>query len=93
MVSPRTWVLPHDADPSPNLGGRHGGSTAGGITLSRRQQDVLALLAEGLPARAIAARLGIAETTARNHIQGLLRRLGCHSQLQAVALARRSRLI
>jgi DNA-binding CsgD family transcriptional regulator len=56
--------------------------------LSARQLEVLCLVAEGKAARTIAARLGITETTARNHIQAVLRRLGCHSQLQAVALAR-----
>jgi two-component system nitrate/nitrite response regulator NarL len=63
------------------------------IRLSRRQREVLGLLAEGLPARVIATRLGITETTARNHIHRLLQRLGCHSQLQAVARARRWHLI
>jgi len=54
---------------------------------------VLVLLAEGLRARTIAARLGIAETTTRNHIQGLLHRLRCHSQLEAVARARELHLL
>lgn len=54
--------------------------------LSRRQREVLEMLAAGLPAREIAARLGIAETTARNRIHALLQRLGCHSQLRAVAV-------
>ena len=58
-----------------------------------RQLEVLQLLAEGAQAKTIAARLEIAETTARNHIAGLLRRLGCHSQLEAVAEARRLGLI
>jgi len=62
-------------------------------TLSRRQREVLELLADGLSARQIAERLGIAETTARNHIHALLCRLGCHSQLQAVAVARQTHLI
>jgi DNA-binding CsgD family transcriptional regulator len=61
--------------------------------LTHRQVEVLRLLAEGAQAKTIAARLGIAETTARNHIAGVLRRLGCHSQLEAVAVARRSGLI
>ncbi len=63
------------------------------IALSGRQREVLALLSEGLPACAIALRLGISETTARNHIHRLLRRLDCHSQLQAVARARQYRLL
>ena len=61
--------------------------------LSARQIEVLQLLAEGVQAQTIAARLEIAETTARNHIAAVLRRLGCHSQLEAVAEARRLELI
>jgi DNA-binding NarL/FixJ family response regulator len=61
--------------------------------LSRRQQQVLELLAEGVPAREIATTLGIAEATARNHIRLILHKLGCHSQLQAVATAVRLGLL
>ena len=70
-----------------------GGTARAAERLTRRQVDVLQLLAEGAQAAAIAARLGIAETTARNHIAGVLRRLGCHSQLEAVAEARRRGLL
>jgi DNA-binding NarL/FixJ family response regulator len=61
--------------------------------LSRRQREVLALLAEGVQARAIAVRLGLSEATVRNHIRLILRKLGCHSQLEAVAVAYRLGLV
>jgi PAS domain S-box-containing protein len=61
--------------------------------LTRRQIDVLEGLAAGERVRTIAARLGITETTARNHVAAVLRRLGCHSQLEAVAEARRLGLL
>lgn len=51
--------------------------------------EPLHLLAEGIAAKVIARRLGIAEVTVRNHIRALLSELSCHSQLQAVAEARR----
>lgn len=51
------------------------------------------MLADGVPARAIAQRLGLAEATVRNHIRGILMKLGCHSQLEAVALAFRMELV
>jgi DNA-binding CsgD family transcriptional regulator len=54
---------------------------------------VLELLADGVPAREIAVRLGLAEATVRNHIRIVLRKLACHSQLQAVAVALRLDLI
>jgi Bacterial regulatory proteins, luxR family len=44
-------------------------------------------MAEGLPAKVIAARLGIAEATVRNHIRAILVALGTHSQLEAIARA------
>jgi DNA-binding CsgD family transcriptional regulator len=59
------------------------------VSLTPRQREVLHLLAEGVPAKVIARRLGIAEITARNHIRAILFELRCHSQLQAVAEARR----
>ena len=41
----------------------------------------------------IATRLGLAEATVRNHIRAILVALGTHSQLEAIAKARRVRLI
>lgn len=64
-----------------------------GCALTPRQREVLGFLGDGLTAKVIARRLGIAETTARNHIAAVLRSLGCHSQLEAVAEARRRRLL
>jgi DNA-binding CsgD family transcriptional regulator len=61
--------------------------------LTVRQQEVIELIAEGAPAKSIATRLGIAEVTVRNHIRAILLQLGCHSQLEAVAEARRRRLL
>jgi PAS domain S-box-containing protein len=61
--------------------------------LTPRQLEVLEALAAGEPAKVIAGRLGIAETTVRNHIRMILVGLGCHSQLEAVAEARRLGLV
>ena len=61
--------------------------------LSLRQRQVLDLLAEGFGPSAIARRLGLSLPTARNHVAAVLHRLGCHSQLEAVAAARRRGLI
>ena len=82
---------------------RNGGASSGdsvvGVgpkveaTLTPRQREVLGLLAEGAPAKVIAGRLGISETTVRNHIRAVLLELGCHSQLEAVAEARRRGLL
>lgn len=61
--------------------------------LTGRQAEVLELLGQGQPAKAIASRLCLSETTVRNHIHALLVALGCHSQLEAVAIARKHGLL
>jgi PAS domain S-box-containing protein len=61
--------------------------------LTPRQHEVLRLLAQGTPAKAIAVQLEIAEATVRNHIRAVLVSLGAHSQLEAIAKARRLQLV
>jgi two-component system nitrate/nitrite response regulator NarL len=53
--------------------------------LTRREREVLALLAEGGDNDAIAQRLVISPQTARTHIQNVLSKLGVHSRLEAAA--------
>lgn len=57
--------------------------------LTPRQFEVLRLLSEGRETHEIAGSLGIAEETARNHIRALLRAIGAHSRLEAVAIGLR----
>lgn len=64
-----------------------------GDLLTKRQQEVLLLLSQGLGPAAIAERLELTLPTVRNHISAVRRRLGCHSQLEAVAVARRLELV
>jgi DNA-binding NarL/FixJ family response regulator len=51
--------------------------------LTRREKEVLALLAEGAGNGAIAEALVISPETARTHIQNVLSKLGVHSRLEA----------
>jgi DNA-binding NarL/FixJ family response regulator len=55
--------------------------------LSRRESEVLGLLAQGLTQDEIAARLTISPKTVSSHIEHVLQKLGVHSRAQAVALA------
>ncbi len=74
--------------PSPPLRGAP--STA---DLTRREREVLQLLATGASTREIAEKLFISTPTLRNHIHQILYKLGAHSRLEAVTLAIRSSLI
>jgi PAS domain S-box-containing protein len=54
------------------------------LPLTRREQEVLRLLAEGLTARAVARRLGIRHATARNHIQSILTKTGARNRMDVL---------
>lgn len=55
--------------------------------ITRREREVLALLADGVSNARIAAQLHISVNTVRNHVQRLLTKLDAHSRLEAVAIA------
>ncbi len=59
--------------------------------LTPREQDVLTGLVRGLSAPAIADEARVSTTTVRSQIRAILLKLGVHSQLEAVSLARRAR--
>jgi DNA-binding NarL/FixJ family response regulator len=61
--------------------------------LTRREQEVLQMLAAGLDARLIAREMSISVNTCRGYVKSLLAKLGAHSQLEAVAIAMRHGLI
>jgi two-component system, NarL family, response regulator DevR len=62
-------------------------------SLTARELEVLALMAEGLDNRAIAAELAIGFTTVRGHVQNILEKLDAHSKLEALACAARYDLL
>src|SRR4051812_32497388 len=66
-------------------GRRQAGDEVARIT--RRQQEIAMLLAEGLSNAAIAERLVISEGTVANHIEHILRRLGLQSRTQVAVWA------
>lgn len=61
--------------------------------LSRREREVLRMLAEGMATEAIAEALFISRNTVRAHVQRVITKLGAHSKLEAVAVARRGGLL
>lgn len=62
-------------------------------TLTRRERQVLALLADGAQNDLIAQRLIISPQTARTHVQNLLSKLGVHSRLEAAAYVTRTGIL
>ena len=76
-------VVAHLAEPKPVESG----------TLSEREQQVLALVAQGATNKEIAARLHIAERTVKAHVTGIFNKLGVNSRAEAVAVALRAGLV
>ncbi|MBI2188092.1 MAG: response regulator transcription factor [Acidobacteria bacterium] len=61
--------------------------------LTSREVDVLELLAEGLPNKAIAERLGISDQTVKFHVASIAAKLGAANRTDAVRRAARRGLI
>ena len=67
--------------PHPEI--RH--QTSKRLGLTRRENEILQLLAEDQSSHAIARKLYISHATVRNHVQHILAKLGVHSIAEAVA--------
>jgi DNA-binding NarL/FixJ family response regulator len=61
-------------------------------TLTARERQVLKAMVGGLSRQEIAEELDISSNTVRTHMQSILSKLGVHSSLAAVAMARRAGL-
>jgi DNA-binding NarL/FixJ family response regulator len=77
------------------LGGlaRDTGRPSGGSTLTRRERDVLRLLADGGDTRGIASTLCYSERTVKNVVHDTLMKMNCRTRAHAVAVAARQGLI
>jgi DNA-binding NarL/FixJ family response regulator len=70
-----------------------GGDGPGLPRVTRREREVLGLLAEGLTNRQIAERLALSEHTVHRHVTNILRKLDLPSRTAAAAYAVRSGLL
>ena len=77
-VADDTHVVAHEA--------RGGADTAVGTVLTNRERQILALLADGLANKQIAARLQISANTVKTHLELLFEKLGVSSRAEAVAI-------
>jgi DNA-binding NarL/FixJ family response regulator len=62
-----------------------------GIRLSKREREVIDLIAEGLSNKEIARRLHIATDTVKSHVHNILEKLALNNRLQIAAHAHRAR--
>jgi DNA-binding CsgD family transcriptional regulator len=78
-------VVARAADDSPVTAQPTRGDTAAGTLLTNREREILALLADGLGNKQIAARLGISTNTVKTHLELLFEKLDVSSRAEAVA--------
>ena len=63
------------------------------VPLTRRELEILRLLAGGARTKILAERLHVSPATVRNHVQNIFGKMGVHSRLEAVAYANQRRLL
>lgn len=56
------------------------------LGLTRRQQQLVPLIAQGLTNKEIASHLRISEQTVKNHVHDIMRRVGANDRLQVIDL-------
>lgn len=82
-----------DIEPPAEPAVGHESSGMSGATLTHREQEVIALLAEGASNKVIARRLGISVHTAKFHVAAILQKLGAVNRTDAIAIAMREGLV
>ena len=94
LVASGHAVMPHEAAQRLAAGETKGSpSEVAASRLTKRERDVLALLAEGADTAQIAQRLFLSRNTVRTHVQNLLSKLQVHSRLEAASYAVRHGLV
>lgn len=76
-------LVVHQADAS---GERSGGSRTERSRLTKRQGEIMDLVAEGLSNRDVAVRLGLSEGTVKLHVSTILKRLGADNRTEAARM-------
>lgn len=83
------WFMPLDHQvSSPSIRRNQWPITARELGLTTRQGQILAMILEGLPNKRIAQNLHVAEATVKEHVTGVLQKLGVATRLEAIAQLR-----
>jgi DNA-binding NarL/FixJ family response regulator len=93
LAAARASLLEADAILTPSRRAADDLDALSGEPLTRREVEVLELLAEGLPNKAIAARLGISDQTVKFHVSSICGKLPATNRTDAVRRAIRRGLI
>jgi DNA-binding NarL/FixJ family response regulator len=84
LLSGESYVPPTILQEQPSPAAPHASPWRRPTALTPRERGILALLAEGLPNRAIAQRLEVSEMTVKSHLGSAFRKLGVSNRVQAI---------
>lgn len=86
------WFAPDSAVPAAQAPPRDWPISAAELGLTPRQGEILQLVLRGLPNKRIASALDISESTVKEHVTGILERLGVRTRVEAITLLRGRRM-
>jgi DNA-binding NarL/FixJ family response regulator len=69
---------------------RHVPGVADAVRMTKREKEIMNLIAEGMSNKEIAQRLSIATYTVKSHVHNILEKLALHSRLQIAAYTHKS---
>ncbi len=69
---------------------RHVPNVTESVRMTKREREVIGLIAEGMSNKEIAKRLNLATYTVKSHVHNILEKLALHSRLQIAAHSHRS---
>lgn len=87
------WYQPPETTEATAHRSREWAVTPAELGLTLRQGEILALVLRGLPNKRIALMLGLSESTVKEHLTGILERLGVRTRVQALTHLRGRRLV
>ena len=82
-----------EADPPTTFAPEEHSASQALVVLSRREEEVAGMVAQGLTNRQIASELFLSESTIENHVSKILRKLGRTSRTEIASWATEQRLI
>jgi DNA-binding NarL/FixJ family response regulator len=92
LLSGNTWFINSNEQPYHVNQPKELTITAIELGLTARQGEILMMIIQGLPNKRIAQVLSLSEQTVKEHVSGILARLGVHNRIEAITKLRGKRL-
>lgn len=92
LLNGKTWFNNTSLQKAPTNQPKELAVTANELGLTTRQGEILAMIIQGLPNKRIAKELNLSEQTVKEHISGILNRMGVKNRIEVITKLRGRRL-